>query len=139
MKTLKLRKAIISLVATISLLTLAPISANAEWRQSSTGQWWYEKNGSYYSNGWFKVGNDWYAFNQSGYMQTGWLESNGDWYYCSPSTGAMLHNTYIGEYYLDSTGRWSTPPTNDPRSHRITSVTSSGDGEFQRNLQKNSK
>lgn len=47
MKRLKLKKVIASLLVAASILTLNPIGASAEWRQSSGENWWYAEGNSW--------------------------------------------------------------------------------------------
>lgn len=109
MKQLKLKKAIIGLLVTASILTLRPFStiAHAEWKQSSNGGWWYKEGTSNYATGWMNIGGNWFYFSKDGYMQTGWIYDSGNWYYLY-SDGSMATNTTIDGYYLSSTGAWST-------------------------------
>lgn len=130
MKRLKLRKAIASLLISLSIVTvIAPISAHADWKQSSNGKWWYQSGSSYYSNSWKQVDGLWYYFQQDGYiLQNSWLnyqghyfyltsngtmatnlwvQSGGNWYYMG-SNGAMVTNQWVGSYYLGSDGAWTT-------------------------------
>ena len=39
-------------------------------------------------------------------MATGWIKVNGTWYYLNGS-GAMAENTWIGNYYVNSSGAWT--------------------------------
>ncbi len=75
------------------------------WAKNSDGTWKYVKADGNKAVGWFKEGEKWYYFNTDGVMQTGWIQDNGSWYYCDES-GAMLANTTVGEYVLDSNGAW---------------------------------
>ena len=40
-------------------------------------------------------------------MKTGWLNDKGNWYYFY-SEGNMAHDCYIDEYYLNSSGAWTS-------------------------------
>ncbi|MCH4081678.1 MAG: hypothetical protein LKE92_06045 [Atopobiaceae bacterium] len=40
-------------------------------------------------------------------MQTGWQQVNGSWY-CFSASGAMLHDYWVGNYYLGSSGAMLT-------------------------------
>lgn len=55
--------------------------------------------------GWLALGGVWYYFEDSGAMVTGWQEIGGKWYYFYDS-GAMAASTWIGNYYVDSSGAW---------------------------------
>ena len=78
-----------------------------------TSQWFLDKNlGKYYylgadgnmATGWIYISGQWYLLDGSGAMLTGWQYSNGKWYYLNPVSGAMVTNSYVGSYRVDSTG-----------------------------------
>ena len=82
------------------------------WIKDNTGWWYRHEDGSYTRNGWEKIDKQWYYFNASGYMHTGWLKSGKYWYYLQPS-GAMAKNMYIGDNYVDMSGKWLTGAEKD--------------------------
>ncbi len=90
-----------SFVASVTLLSVAPVAAHAEWKQNNTG-WWYSQ-GSSYSTSWAKINGQWYYFDSNGYMKTGWVKDGVNWYYLN-SDGAMAHDTTIEGYHLNSSG-----------------------------------
>ena len=82
-------------------------------------------NGSYYyldesgtssigvmKSGWQKINGYWYYFNKSsdngvyGMMRKGWQYIDGNWYYFYYGDGKMAANTWIGGYYVNSSGAW---------------------------------
>lgn len=74
--------AILSVVCA-SVVAAVPISAEAAWKQDSTG-WWYENNdGTYPENTWKNINGRWYFFDYTGYMR---------------------HDTIVDGYYLASDG-----------------------------------
>lgn len=96
------------------------------WVKDSIGWWYSYATGGYPVNKWEYIGNTWYHFDSSGYMQTGWQNLEGTWYYMNDSgamltgwqyignycyylqpNGAMASDTWIGEYYVDSSGAWA--------------------------------
>lgn len=99
------KKLLSALLVFCGLAILNPVQASAEWKQNLTG--WWNTEGSSYSIGWRNINNNWYHFGQDGYMETGWVNDNGTWYYCY-SDGSMAHDCYIGNYYLNSNGVWTT-------------------------------
>lgn len=123
-----LKKGIIGTVALSTLLCLAnPNTVNAAtWKKNQVGWWYQEDNGSWAANTWRKVNGSWYWFDQNGYMATGWRLIGGKWYYLQSSgamleqgwhwigdkcyymydSGAMAANTWIGNYYVDGSGKW---------------------------------
>ena len=91
----------------------------------SGNKWWYRHaDGSYKRNGWEQIEGSWYFFDESGWMVTGWRYVKGSWYYLQPdgamlgqgwhmidgdwyymySNGSMAVNTWIGEYFVNSSG-----------------------------------
>ena len=80
-----------------------------------TSQWFLDNNsGKYYylgadgnmATGWIYMNGQWYLLDASGAMLIGWQYSNGKWYYLNPLNGAMVTNSYVGSYKVDSTGAW---------------------------------
>ena len=89
------------------------------------GSWYYFDQSGWMVTGWKLLGNIWYYlktngkmavglkeidgstyyFNNSGAMATGWQKISENWYYFMPS-GAMAKDTWIGKYYVDSSGIW---------------------------------
>lgn len=75
--------------------------------------WLYNNNNWYYLNpdgsrhsGWCFIMGLWYHFDKQGIMRTGWFnDDDGKWYYFDEN-GAMLENTTIDGYKLDSSGVW---------------------------------
>lgn len=101
----KFKRIIASLITLISLLTINPVVAHAEWKQSGNS-WWYSQGSSYATN-WTQINGQWYYFDSNGYMKTGWLYDSGNWFYLY-GNGTMAHDTKIDGSYLNSTGAWTT-------------------------------
>lgn len=97
MKSFKLKKIVAAAVAAMTIATITPVGASAQWKQNSTG--WWNTEGSSYSTGWRNINNTWYLFGQDGYMKTGWANDNGTWYYLQPS-GAMASG------WVNDNGTW---------------------------------
>lgn len=128
----KLKKIVTLGLAVGIMLTSASTVFGATWKQNQTG-WWYElDNGSYVKDSWYHDGNAWYLFGQDGYMKTGWQMVNNTWYYLTGSgamatgwieladgwyylngDGSMAKNTYIGDYWVDASGRWQSSNDSD--------------------------
>lgn len=101
----RFKKIIASFVAVISILAFNVTGAGAEWKASGT-KWWYSQ-GSSYATGWTQIDGQWYYFDSNGYMVTGWMQYGNSWYYFYDN-GMMAHDCYIGSYYLNSNGEWTT-------------------------------
>jgi glucan-binding YG repeat protein len=54
--------------------------------------------------GWVSVNGHWYYLNSSGAMETGWAFVDGYWYYLN-SDGSMASSQWIGDYYVDASGK----------------------------------
>lgn len=103
MKKLKLTKAIANSLIVVSVLVLNQTGASAEWKQDSNG--WWNTEGNAWSVGWKEIDEKWYYFDINGYMKTGWIQDGDKWYYLD-GNGAMVKNTTINGYKLDSYGVW---------------------------------
>ena len=83
MKKQNLKRIITMGLIIVSILTIIPIGANAEWKLNSN-RWW-NTEGSSWSVGWRQIDGKWYYFGQDGYM---------------------LHDATIDGYQLGSDGAW---------------------------------
>lgn len=104
-------KFIAGLLCGLMVLGVAPISANAEWKQNSDNSWSYSENGKNTWYGWKEIDNNWYYF-ELGKMKTGWLCTG--YYYYLGSDGAMKTgwvNDGGKRYYLKSDGQLATDTT----------------------------
>lgn len=75
---------------------------------NSYNSWFYLNSNGTMRTGWFYdySYNSWFYLNPNGTMKTGWLcDTNGKWYYLY-GNGFMAHNTWIGSYYVNSSGAW---------------------------------
>ena len=73
--------------------------------QKIGGIWYYLKESGAMETGWLLDGKTWYYLNGSGAMQTGWQKIGSKWYYLY-SSGAMAADTWVGNYYVNSSGVW---------------------------------
>lgn len=78
-----IKTAVAVFLATVMIILVNPINANAEWKCNSVG-WWYTEGNSY-ATGWRYIGGEWYYFYGSGYM---------------------AHDTSINGFYVNSNGEW---------------------------------
>lgn len=94
--------------------------------ESINGTWYYFDASGWMTTGWQKLNTVWYYLNSTGAMVTGWQKISGSWYYFDKNgsmlgngwhlinekyyymyaSGAMASNTWIGSYYVDSSGAW---------------------------------
>lgn len=115
MKKQNLKKIItMGLIAT-SLIAVAPMKANAEWKQDNTG-WYYTEGNSCVKDSWKQINGKWYHFDWQGYMETGWIQgyvskfgANDAPNYYLDKDGSMVTGTKIingVECHFDSNGKW---------------------------------
>lgn len=91
------------------------MNVEGTWICASDGRWWYQHtDGTYMTNGWERINEKWYRFDESGWMQTGWVQDyvNFDayWYYLGED-GAMLTGWFLDGntwYYLNTDGKMAT-------------------------------
>lgn len=122
MKNLKLKKILAMALIAASLVTVAPVSASAEWRQDSSNKWNWTENGSK-ATGWKLINGTWYRFDSQGTMYTGWINEGGTWYYTDNSgtmkTGWIMSNGVW--YFIDNSGSMKTGWVNDNGTWYFTS------------------
>ena len=83
-------------------------SAKAEWVKSGDRWWYRHADGSYTTDGWERIGGEWYYFDHEGWMVTGWVRYGTNWYYMSEwaeGYAAPLGHMVSGGVYADLTGR----------------------------------
>ena len=113
MKKIIKRLAITSLLV-ISIISIMPVGASAEWKKDSQKNCYWVENGVK-AKGWKFINGSWYDFRDDGMMQVSWVSDNGNWYYLW-SNGTMAYNTWLkkdyGWYYFDPTGKMVYDSTN---------------------------
>lgn len=99
------KKRILAAFMTVFLLLLSATPALAgEWVQEGSNWKYYSDNGNTVT-GWLEYNGDWYYLQASGNMATGWIKEDGSWYFLYDS-GAMAHDTWIDNYYVNTSGKW---------------------------------
>lgn len=73
--------------------------------QHINGNWYYMNDSGAMLTGWQYINGNWYYMNSGGAMLTGWQHIGGKWYYFY-SGGNMAANTWIDNYYVNSSGVW---------------------------------
>ena len=69
-------------------------------------RWWYcHADGSYTTSNWEMIDSKQYYFDDEGWMVTGWQWIDDKCYYFDES-GVLATDTWIGNYYVDSSGEW---------------------------------
>lgn len=85
------------------VLVLSNIAFAGEWKRNNVGWWYQESTGAYPTSRWSNIGEKWYYFDNVGYMvHDKWI---GDYYL--GSDGAMLTSTVTPDgYRVDASGKW---------------------------------
>lgn len=101
------KKGLLAMIAAMSLTFATAIPAFAgTWEQQNNGDWkYYNDNGST-ATGWVDYNGSWYYLDASGSMKTGWVKDEGSWYFLYDS-GIMAADTWIDNYYVNSSGKWT--------------------------------
>lgn len=130
MKNKAIKKTLaVGMSALLLAATVVPTTVQAAgWKQNTTGWWWQEDDGSYPVSRWQLIRGNYYYFDQNGYMKTGWLKLDADWYYLGGANdgamktgwqqvggtwyylkdnGTMAADTWIGDWYVNSSGAWT--------------------------------
>ncbi len=55
--------------------------------------------------GWIIYEDEIYYLNEDGVMETGWLKEGKNWYYLDEDTGALVTDSMVDNYEVDSQGR----------------------------------
>ena len=100
------KKLISSILIGLTIMSVCPTGAYAEWKNNSSG-WWYDDGDSYYT-GWNKVDGKWYHFRNDGYMDKGWIKDGAWWYYLKNNGVMATGELNIGDnlYEFDNSGKW---------------------------------
>ena len=106
-----IKKLILSSLVIATTFALTPISASAEWRHDSKGDWYTESDS--YATGWRYIehfgGYSWYLFGEDGYVKKGWFQDGGNWYYGCPF---ITTDRYVDGYYLNRDGILTSDTSN---------------------------
>ena len=123
MKKQNLRKIITMGLIAISLIAVAPMQANAEWKKDNIG-WWYTEGNSCVKDSWKQINGKWYHFDWQEYMETGWFQGYAryfggpvDYYYLNDD-GSMvtgIKNIDGVECKFDGNGVWKGYSDDDLR------------------------
>ena len=70
----------------------------------SEKRWFQHPDGSYTVNGWEKIADQWYYFDQDGWIKTGWILDKNNWFYCGED-GVMVY----GRQKIDDKYYWFGP------------------------------
>ena len=86
-------------------LVKLPKLSEVGWKKDATGKWYLNADGSYPKNAWKLIDGNWYYFDGHGYMVHDkwikWIDS-----YYLKSDGRMAKNEWIGDFYVDQSGKW---------------------------------
>ncbi|POP30903.1 hypothetical protein C3B58_18905 [Lactonifactor longoviformis] len=92
--------------------TWVPNPVQEKWIEEPGG-WKYQLvNGKYVTNGWKKINNKTYYFNESGYMASGWKYIDNSWYYFGAYHDGAMKIGWIDVngiwYYMNNDGKMAT-------------------------------
>lgn len=87
----------------LSVMSVTPV-LGGEWAAEGSNWKYYSDNGNMVT-GWLEDNGEWYFLQASGNMATGWIKDEGSWYFLYDN-GAMAHDTWIDNYYVNSSGKW---------------------------------
>ena len=81
-----------------------------KWRNYASGNKFQTTDGTYVVKQWYRIGGQWYYFDEDGFAVTGWKQVDGAWYYMN--TGGVMQTGWqkIGDlwYYLNVDGDMAT-------------------------------
>lgn len=84
-----------------------PFENKGEWIEDAKGRWYRNPDGTYTSNNWQLIDNEWFFFDANGYAMTGWVDWQGKSYYCEVPRGNMLVDTTTPDgYKVGADGAW---------------------------------
>lgn len=104
------KKIIASLLVSLSIAGLLPVSAQAAWKKDKyNNNVWVEAGGI--QQGWKFIDGFWYYLGADGIPVTGWLKDGENWYYMW-SNGTMAYDTWMTNggfwYFFDHHGKMVT-------------------------------
>ena len=87
------------------------VNPDGDWKQEADGTWKYDNgDGTVVADGWGKIDDTWYFFDEEGTMQTGWVKDNDTWYF-TDEAGAMQTGWVKDSdnwYFTNETGAMQT-------------------------------
>lgn len=90
--------------ALIEFLGLTKKEVKPMWIKDDNGWWYRHADGSYTKNGWEKIGEEWFYFDDKGYSvkENSWLKIGNKWYYFNERNVAVkgYHNINGALYYF---------------------------------------
>lgn len=97
------KKLVVLGLSMAGVLMLSNTAFAGEWKRNNVGWWYQESTGTYPTSRWSNIGGKWYCFDNVGYMvHDKWI---GDYYL--GSDGAMMTSTVTPDgYRVDASGKW---------------------------------
>lgn len=84
------------------------------WATGTKYKYYFNGSGVAIANKWLNYNGKRYYFRSNSTMATGWLKIGGYYYYFNKSSGVMAKNTWVGQYYVDGSGRRSGKKPDTP-------------------------
>lgn len=101
-------------IITLLLSIMSVFSVFASPKNAKSGKYYWEYVDGEWScynrlgaavTGWIIYEDDIYYLNEDGVMETGWIKADKNWYYLDDSTGALVTDSMVDNYKVDSQGR----------------------------------
>ena len=102
---MKHKSIFVFLLSCILFIICAFPSLARSWVKEDGKLRYYNDDGAPVS-GWVEEGDDLYYTDSNGYMKTGWIKDNRSWYYLEED-GTLATDTWIDNYYVGPSGKWT--------------------------------
>ncbi len=75
----------------LQCVEIPQVSKEPKWIKDDIGWWYRHADGSYTTNGWEQIGEEWFYFDEKGYAakENSWLKINNRWYYFNERNAAV--------------------------------------------------
>ncbi|MBQ6885757.1 MAG: hypothetical protein IJN56_08505 [Clostridia bacterium] len=93
----------------LQCVEIPQVPKEPKWIKDDIGWWYRHADGSYTTNGWEQIGEEWFYFNDKGYAakENSWLKVNNRWYYFNERNAAVTGYHSINNklyYFVEKSG-----------------------------------